>query len=157
MSSRPIQGKAGHPVLGVVLAVIGILIAMFFGLMSGVIGGGLALLFGLAGLLLGVSAHKKSSRGMGAIITGIIAIVTAVWMTFTAYNLVSAIQRNAREAGAPLMEQYASEPLYGIFGIISNAAEDNADSTALQEQLTFMTNYANGLLPAGSTFAPSAQ
>ena len=50
--------KTGHPVLGILLGLLGIGAALLLTFVTGVIGGGIALLFGVLAVVLGVKARK---------------------------------------------------------------------------------------------------
>ncbi|MBR6707643.1 MAG: hypothetical protein IKI84_13360, partial [Clostridia bacterium] len=58
MSTYENKNKVGHPVLGIVLAVLGIGIAVLFPLLFGVSAGAAATILGIAAILLGVGARK---------------------------------------------------------------------------------------------------
>ena len=131
--------KAGHPVLGIVLGVFGIVTAMLLGIVTGVIGGGLALLLGALAVILGLSA-RKAGRGMGAIITGIIAVMTAVTMTMSAVNIIGTIKQEAVKKGnTPLVVQCADYPYLGLTGFIRRAAEKGVDPEELGKQLNLLS------------------
>lgn len=127
--------KGGHPVLGIVLGVIGIVIAMLMGFVTGVIAGGFALLLGTLAVILGMQA-RKTGRGMGAIITGIIAVMTAVMMTMSAVSVIGTLKQEAVKAGtAPLVVQCADYPWLGLTGFLRSAAEKGVDPEELGKQL----------------------
>ena len=63
--------KSGHPVLGIVLGIMGIGIALTLTVLTGVVGGGVALLLGLLALILGVKASKGGAR-IGSILVGVV-------------------------------------------------------------------------------------
>lgn len=130
--------KGGHPVLGIVLGVLGIIAALLLGLVTGVIAGGFALLLGVLAVILGAQA-RKTGRGMGAIITGIIAVMTAAVMTMSAVNIVGTLKQEALKNGsAPLIVQCADYPWLGLMGFIRSAAEKDADPEELGRQLNLL-------------------
>ena len=47
--------KKGHPVLGIILGAIGIIVAVTLVLVTGVVGGGVALVLGVIALLVGAT------------------------------------------------------------------------------------------------------
>ncbi len=97
--------KIGHPVLGIVLAVLGIGIAVLFTLLFGVIAGGAAALLGIIAIVLGVGA-RKGGRGLGAIVTGSVAIVVAIGMMFTTVSAMNLMHKAALETGkAPVFAE----------------------------------------------------
>ena len=132
------SNKAGHPVLGIVLGVFGIVTAMLLGFVTGVIAGGLALLLGTLAVILGIKA-RKAGRGMGAIITGVLAVMTAVTMTMSAMSVIGTIKQEAVKKGnAPLVVQCADYPWLGLTGFIRSAAEKDVDPEELGKQLNLL-------------------
>ena len=130
------EQKAGHPVLGIILGVLGVLIALLLSVFTGAIGGAVALLLGVGALLLGLFARKKSNRGIGAIIVGAIAIVLAISTTINSVNNFKALHKE--------LEQYADEaPLVvasGVFqlghvGFLGEVALVAASGDELDEHL----------------------
>ena len=134
------ESKSGHPVLGIVLGILGILIALLLTLIAGVIAGGLALLLGVIAVLLGVFARKGSSRGMGAIVTGAIAIVAAVVMTVSSVSLYTQIRNEAAkyEQEAPLVVKSLDNPYLGVVGMIMNMPKDEGSVQQLTDQFNLI-------------------
>ena len=58
------EQKSGHPVLGIILGILGIIAALFLCLLTGVIGGAIAGILGLAAVLTGMAA-RKGGKGIG--------------------------------------------------------------------------------------------
>ena len=145
MSTYEQNMKTGHPVLGIVLGVIGIALAVLTTLATGVIGGGVAAILGVVAILLGVNA-RKSGRGVGAIVTGVIAVVLAVIMTVTTVNIFSMLRRQAEEAGdAPLVVRYADKPYLGIFGMALSVPNNETDQKEFTEQMNLLVKrYGSG-------------
>ena len=141
MSTYENKNKVGHPVLGIVLAILGIGIAVMFTLLFGVIAGAAATILGIAAILLGVSA-RKGGRGIGAIVTGSIAIVAAVAMMFTTVSAMNLMHKAALETGkAPVFAECFENPYMGISSIYFKVAGDEAKMKALTDELETLKNY----------------
>ena len=135
--------KQGHPVLGTILGVLGILAALLLCLMAGIIGGAVAGILGLAALLLGIFAMRKSDRGLGAVITGAIAIILAIALTVGVAGLLTNMKAKAVESGkAPLIEKYMSETNLGLVGIVLKLPTGDS---GLMNQVMDEMNYLGGL------------
>ncbi|MBR4458910.1 MAG: hypothetical protein IKS31_08125 [Clostridia bacterium] len=113
--------KQGHPVLGIVLGILGILTAILLSLLFGVITGAIAAVLGIIAVLLGIGA-RKSGRGVGAIVIGAIAILLAVSMTFVSVRTMNELHDKALEnERAPLFAECFENPYTGLFGIFVKA------------------------------------
>ena len=130
------NAKSGHPILGIILALLGIAVALFLTFIFGAIGGGIALLLGLIGLILGIKARKAGGRGMGAIIVGAVAIVMAILLTVSSVGAITAL-RDTAEKSKPgsLFAKYASKPYLGLVGIVMNMPQDEEGMQALMDEL----------------------
>ena len=132
--------KTSHPILGVVLGVIGIVAAIVLAFLTGVIGGGISLAFGLAALILGILAVRDANGGVGAIITGVLAIVLSLLLTGAAMTSVKMLRDHAHDSGnAPLVEQYSNQPQFGILGVVYKIASDNGNMDAFMNELHEIT------------------
>ena len=98
--------KTGHPILGVILGLLGIAAAVLLAYLTGVIGGGIALLFGVIALILGIKS-RKGGRGIAAIVAGLLAVVLAVIMTFTGVATVQTLINIPKDEGS--LEQLTAE------------------------------------------------
>ena len=118
--------KKGHPVLGIVLGILGIAAALFLCLLTGWIGGAVALIFGVIALLLGIFAVKggKKGGGIGSIVVGVLAIILAVAMTFTTIGGLTEMKKLATAEETPLMAKYMDNPSLGFLGIVLNIGKD---------------------------------
>ena len=118
--------KKGHLVLGIVLGILGIAAALFLCLLTGWIGGGVALIFGVIALLLGIFAVKggKKGGGIGSIVVGVLAIILAVAMTFTTIGGLTEMKKLATAEETPLMAKYMDNPSLGFLGIVLNIGKD---------------------------------
>lgn len=137
--------KSGHPVLGIILAVVGIAFAILSTLATGVIGGGIAVVLGIAAVLLGIHA-RKSGRGTGAIVVGVIAVILAVIMMIMTVNIFTMLRKQAEEAGdAPLVVRYADKPYLGIFGMALSVPNNEAEQKEFTEQMNLLVKrYGSG-------------
>lgn len=127
--------KTGHPILGVILGLLGIAIALALTLLTGAIGGGIALLLGVIGLLLGIKA-RKGGRGIPAIVVGALAILLAVIMTFSSVSMIKHIRDNPDNSEEiALLSQYADKPYMGVLGIALSIPKDEASLTELMEKV----------------------
>ena len=130
------KAKIGHPVLGIVLGFLGIAAAILLTFATGVIGGGIALLLGLIGMILGISAKKKGGKGVGAIVVGVICVIMAVVLTFTTVAGMAGLRDKARELKPDsIFAKYAENPYMGAIGIFLNMPQDEASMEALQQEL----------------------
>lgn len=133
--------KVGHPVLGVVLAILGIGIAVLFTLLFGVIAGAAATILGILAILLGVGA-RNGGRGSGAIVTGCIAIVVAVAMMFTTVSAMNLMHKAALETGkAPVFTECFENPYMGLSSIYFKVAGDEAKLKALTDEMQTLKDY----------------
>ena len=137
------QMKSGHPVLGIVLGLMGIGIALTLTIFTGVVGGGVALLMGLAALILGVKASKGGAR-IGSILVGVVAMLLAAVTTVISVGAVSLMRDTALKNNPDsLVAKYTDKPYLGFLGTAINAAqageEDRdallAEFQALQEAI----------------------
>ncbi len=139
MKEKEYTYRPGHPIVGIILALLGIVIALLTPFFVGVIGGGLAALLGIIAILLGIGA-RKGGRGLGAIILGVLAVILAIALTAFNVNLFKEMQKQAKEAGtAPLVEQYCENPYFGLFGVLSKIPSDEADAKEFMDQLNSLT------------------
>ena len=153
MSTNENKMKIGHPVLGIVLAVLGIGIAVLFTLLFGVIAGGAAALLGIIAIVLGGGA-RKGGRGLGAIVTGSVAIVVAIGMMFTTVSAMNLMHKAALETGkAPVFAECFESPYMGISSIYFKIAGDEAKMKAVTEELETLKNYtaSNGAVTVNVT------
>ena len=135
MSTYENSMKGGHPILGIVLAIIGIGFAVLSTLATGVIGGGIAIILGVVALLLGINA-RKSGRGIGAIVLGIIAIILAIIMIVFTVSIFNSLRDRAVESGeAPLVVQYANKPYLGVFGMALGVPDNEAVQREFIDQM----------------------
>ena len=145
MSNVKENNKVGHPVLGIILGIAGIGIALMMTLLFGVIAGAAAGALGIGAALLGVFARKHSHRGMGAIVTGALAIILAFSMTFASVNTLKGMKEVAESSGvAPTFAKYMDNPYMGIASVAANAANaGNTDETVktLQKEMDALKAY----------------
>ena len=146
MSTVYVNVKSGHPVAGVIIALLSIAVSVLLTLLFGVIAGAVAGLLGLLALSLGVKA-RRCGRGLGAIICGVLAIVLAVTMSIGSVDMMKHLKETADKSGvAPTFSRYMNNPYFGIVGVAANASEDlkNTDTAAtIQKELDALNNYAN--------------
>ncbi len=143
MSTNENTNKIGHPVLGIVLSILGIGIAVLFTLLFGVIAGAAAAVLGIVGILLGVGA-RKGGRGIGAIVTGSVAVVAAVVMMFTTVSAMNLLHKAALETGkAPVFAECFDNPYMGISSVYFKVAGDEAKMKALTDEMQALKDYAS--------------
>ena len=141
MSTYENKNKVGHPVLGIVLAILGIGIAVMFTLLFGVIAGAAATILGIAAILLGVGA-RKGGRGIGAIVTGSVAVVAAIAMMFTTVSAMNLMHKAALETGkAPVFAECFESPYLGLSSVIYKVAGDEAKTKALMDEMEALKGY----------------
>lgn len=134
------EGKqGGHPVLGIVLGILGILAAIFLCLFTGIIGGAIAGILGLAAFLIGLSA-RKYSKGFGAIFTGAVALILAVVFTIVSVNTFKEIRNEASKYSekAPLVVKSLDNPYLGIIGMIIKLPKDEGSAQELLDQFHYI-------------------
>ena len=141
MSTNENTNKIGHPVLGIVLSILGIGIAVLFTLLFGVIAGAAAAILGIVGILLGVGA-RKGGRGIGAIVTGSVAVLAAVVMMFTTVSAMNLMHKAALETGkAPVFAECFESPYLGLSSVIYKVAGDEAKMKALMDEMEALKGY----------------
>ena len=143
MSTYENKNKVGHPVLGIVLAILGIGIAVLFTLLFGVIAGAVATILGIVGILLGVGA-RKGGRGIGAIVTGAVAVVVAVAMMFTTVGAMNLMHKAALETGkAPVFAECFESPYLGLSSVYFKVAGDEPKTKALMDEMEALKDYTS--------------
>ncbi len=141
MSTNENTNKIGHPVLGIVLSILGIGIAVLFTLLFGIIAGAAAAILGIVGILLGVGA-RKGGRGIGAIVTGSVAVLAAVVMMFTTVSAMNLMHKAALETGkAPVFAECFESPYLGLSSVIYKVAGDEAKTKALMDEMEALKGY----------------
>ena len=160
MSTVNVNNKAGHPVAGIVLGIVGISVALLMTLLFGVIAGAAAGVLGIVAALLGTSARKRGSRGTGAIVAGALSLVLAVFMTLTSVGMMKELRETALKSGvAPTISRYMDNPYLGLSSVVVKAANDSKSQDAvktIQGELDALRTYvANSGKPAAIT-APAA-
>lgn len=128
--------KVGHPVLGIVLGIFGILIALLLTFLTGAIGGGIAFILGIAAFLVGLSTKRNGGKGVGAMVIGVVAVLMAAFMTISSIGIFSTI-RNEAEKTKPgsLLAKSASNPYMGVVGLIANMPKDEASIEELMNEI----------------------
>lgn len=85
-------------VFGVILGILGLIAAVIATLAGGWIGGAIAIVLGAVAVCLGMLARKKNGKGgMGAIVTGILAVVIAFALIFAVQNLMKTMKDKIME------------------------------------------------------------
>ena len=128
----------GHPILGVVLGIFGILAALLLTLTTGIVGGGIAIILGLIAVLLGLKARKLGGKGIGAIIVGAIAVILAISMTVSSISAMKAMKTEAAEKNLEIAK-YIDKPYLGLMGVIMSLPKDEATLNELVEQLNSLS------------------
>ena len=136
------ENKSGHPVLAVVLGILGILIALFATLLAGVVGGAIAGILGLAAVLIGFFGKKNGGKGIGGIIAGALAIILAVTMTVSSISTFKTLKEKAAEYAeeAPLVVKCLDNPSLGMIGMIANLPKDEGTQQELIDQFNLVSN-----------------
>ncbi len=134
------ERKTGHPVAGLILGLLGIAAALLLVIMTGVIGAAIAGVLGLIALILGIGA-RKGGKGMGAIVTGILAILLALGICAGTTKLMTLLRDEAVKTGkAPLVEKFMEKPYLGFLGMVINLPTEEADIDELVDQLKALTD-----------------
>ena len=109
------ETKTGHPVLAVVLGILGILIALFATLLTGIIGG---------------------------IVTGALAIILAIAMTVSSVRVYQTMKDKAAEYADefPLVVKTLDNPSLGMIGMLTNMPKDESSSQELIDQFNKITD-----------------
>lgn len=147
----------GHPVLGIVLGILGIIAALLLCVVSGVVGGAIAGVLGLAALLTGLNA-RKGGKGVGAIVLGILAVVLAISLTVGTVNLFRGVRKEAARYAeeAPLVVRSLEKPEFGFVGMFLNLPNDEGTLDELTRQFNLVKDkVSSGAVPA-ATAAPEA-
>ena len=139
------EQKSGHPVLGIILGILGIIAALFLCLLTGVIGGAIAGILGLAAVLTGMAA-RKGGKGIGAIVAGALAIILAVVLTVGSVRTFEQIQKEASQYAeeAPLVVKCLDKPYLGMIGMIINLPKDEASVQELTDQFNLLKDKLDG-------------
>ena len=160
MSTVAVNTKNGHPVAGIVLGIVGIAVALLMTLLFGVIAGGIAAALGIGALLLGISARKGSSRGVGAIVAGALALVMAVSMTFASVGTMTHLREVAAKSGvAPTFTKFMDNPYLGLSSVVANAVNASKDAETMktiQNELEALKNYETNAAKPVTENAPVA-
>ena len=132
--------KQGHPVLAVVLGILGILLAFFLPLLGGYIGGIIAGLLGLAALLIGISGVKAGGKGVAGIVVGVLAVILAVVLTFGSIGVLKEVKVRAAKYAeeAPLVVKCLDKPELGFLGMILNMPQNEGDLQQLLDQFNLI-------------------
>ncbi len=136
------ETKTGHPVLAVVLGILGILIALFATLLTGIIGGIVAGVLGIAALLIGFFGKKNGGKGIGGIVTGALAIILAIAMTVSSVRVYQTMKDKAAEYADefPLVVKTLDNPSLGMIGMLTNMPKDESSSQELIDQFNKITD-----------------
>ena len=148
------EHKTGHPIAGIILAILGMAAAIFLPLLAGLIGGGVAAVFGLLAILFGALAIKGGRKGGGitSIIAGVLAVILAVTMTMGSIEVLNKAKQQAKDnPNTPLLAKYLDNPNLGLIGIFNAIPKDEtaagADFEALRKEIDILN---------GTTEAPKA-
>ena len=139
------ETKTGHPALGLTLGILGMVFAVMLTLFTGVIGGGLAFALAVAAILVGVYTRNcGGGKGAGAIVTGIIALLLAVSLTFASVGIFTVLRDRARENPAtPLVAKYCENPYMGFLGFFLSIPKDQGTAKELSDQLKILVDDTN--------------
>jgi len=138
MSTGEEKQRKKHPVLGLVLGLLGIA-AAGFAIVSGAAGGAVALALGAAALILGMNIRNAGGSGTGAMMSGILAIILAVALTLAAVNSVNTLKKKAADSGAaPLLSKYTDMPYFGILGVAMRIPGDEESQKELQAEMDLL-------------------
>ena len=136
--------KKGHPLLGLILGFLGITSALLLAIYTGVIGGGIALILGLAAVIIGARAGR-CGRGIPPIIAGVLSIMLGGVMSVISVSAVEILHKRAVETGqAPLVAEYAENPFFGIMGVVLKIPKDEAVVQELMNQIDAMDALDSG-------------
>ena len=114
---------------------------VLFTLLFGIIAGAAAAILGIVGILLGVGA-RKGGRGIGAIVTGSVAVLAAVVMMFTTVSAMNLMHKAALETGkAPVFAECFESPYLGLSSVIYKVAGDEAKTEALMDEMEALKGY----------------
>ena len=130
--------KAGHPTLGLLLGFLGIAAALLLVFLTGIVGAGIAAIFGLTAILLGAKA-RKGGKGFGAIATGALSILLAAILLVSVVGLFTTMHDRAVATGtAPLVAKYVENPHLGLLGIAVRASQDEVAASEFMDQMTLL-------------------
>ena len=159
MSTNENSYKSGHPVLALVLGIIGIVAALLLCLLGGIIGGAIAGAFGLAALLIGISS-RKYGKGLGGIVTGVIALLLAITITSAAINVYKGLQESAAKHKdiAPLVNKYLDKPELGLVGMFMDVLKNHDSLEDLSKEINTLLSEEPSDAPntPAATEAPAA-
>ena len=102
--------KVGHPALGLLLGFLGIAAALLLVFLTGVVGAGIAAIFGLTAILL-------------------VSVI----------GLFTTMRDKAIETGmAPLVAKYVEDPHLGLLGIAMHASQDEVAASEFMDQMSLL-------------------
>ena len=123
-----------HAGLGIVLGILGILLS-FLAFLVGVPGGAIALILGIIALLLGIFSLRSAGKGVGAIVTGILAILFAAGLTLGSIKFIETIHNEAVKQNIEISAKITENKYLGILGIGIAAQEENVDAESWRKEL----------------------
>lgn len=133
----------GHPVLGIVLGLIGILAAPILAVFIGIIGGGIALILGVAAICIGIVSKKNCGKGGGAVFFGIVAVILSVVFTFSVAVTLKELRYKAAVTGRDIAK-HMNRPYLGLFGIVSDMQDGEGNLSTVIEQLHELNEASRG-------------
>lgn len=138
--------KKGHPILGFILGLLGIIVGLLLTVLAGWGAGALGILLGAIALLIGILGKVKGGKGIAAIIAGALAIIVAVVMSVGSATVCRQMHDEAVKLGTvPMIVKYTENTSLGILGITLAAANDNADTKQLETELNTIREHLDEL------------
>ena len=135
----------GHPILAVILGILGIVAAVVLIFLTGWIGFGVAALFGVLAIVLGISAKRAGNGGIGGMISGILAILAAVGIILPLGNVAKEFRNKAEEANvAPHIVEYMDNLKFGVFGFAVSASQSGVDEEIVKKEIDDLTALFQG-------------
>ena len=147
--------KKGHGTLGLVLGIVGIVLAGGATILFGIYGAAVGILLGAVALILGIRS-KKYGKGTGAIVTGILSIILAIAMAGVVVGSLTLIRDQARKMdNVPLVVECLDKPEQGLMGIAMKLPSGEENAEELTRQITLVTkeisNCSDGTVTVSTT------
>ena len=135
--------KTGHPILGLLLGLLGIAAALVMTFFIGVVATVIAVLFGGLAIFLGITARKarRGGRGIAAIVAGALAILLSLTALVNVMGIFSGMHNKAVSSGqAPLVAQYSEKSYLGLIGLVANIPTDEGSIEELMKEIELLNS-----------------
>ncbi len=129
--------KKGHGTLAIILGIVGIIVALFIGILFGLYGVVPALVLASLAIILGIISLKNTHgrSGKGGIILGIIAVLLSAAVYGISAAVGAFLASDEIKQNVPILSEYADESWRGIAGVMAKMADDGVDMDEVSAQI----------------------